>query len=249
MSDPERLLHGASGNLAARLVRAGASEAPSRRRVERALSAVAAGTSTLGAAGTAGALGVGGAKAGSAALGFVVLAKWASVGMAGGALVSLAAHGLAGRAPVRTAPKPEAAHVAVAGVTPVVSSSARAVERAPGASENTPPRPVPAVASARVEAASTLEEARAPLAAEVAFVDRGRTLFRNGTPSAALAALASYESEFPARRLLPEVLLLRMDALAATGQRGAAEALAHVLVRDFGRSPHAARARAVLAGR
>jgi len=251
MNDPERLLRGSEGALATRLVRAGVDEAPSRQSVRRTLSAVAAATTTFGAAGTAGALGGATAAKTATTLGLVGLAKWAGIGMASGALVSLAAHGLARHATARPAGKSLA-------VTDVVTAAK------PSAAESPTPRFVPLpvasdgariisaphAASVSAPASTTQsDDLPAPLAAEVAFVDRARGLFLGGSPSAALAALASYEHDFTEPRLLPEVLRLRMDSLAAMGQRGRAEELARVLVRDFGRSPHAARARAVLSGK
>jgi hypothetical protein len=91
------------------------------------------------------------------------------------------------------------------------------------------------------------ESLGAPLAAEVTFVDRGRTLFQRGDAAGALAALAAYERTFSAPRLLPEVLYLRMEASLSTGDRTRASDLARRILRDYGKGPHAARARAVSA--
>ncbi|HEX5098312.1 MAG TPA: hypothetical protein VFV94_02385 [Polyangiaceae bacterium] len=245
MNDPERLLHGSPDGLSARLLRAGADEAPARRSLERTLAALGAASTALGAAGTAGALGTAGTTKVATTLTLVSLAKWAGVGVASGVAVSLAAHVVA-HAP-EPHPQPRA----------TVASSVEvrlAPPRAQAASEPPSPPPEPSVtpeppSSAPVAAAmhAITERDSAPLAAEVTFVDRGRALFQRGNGAEALAALAGYEQAFPERRLLPEVLYLRMEALALAGERAPASDIARRIVRDYGKGPHAARARAVLA--
>jgi outer membrane protein assembly factor BamD (BamD/ComL family) len=91
--------------------------------------------------------------------------------------------------------------------------------------------------------------AKVPLAAELVLVDRGRALLQGGEPRAALAALDRYERDFADPRLLPEVLYLRMEALERLGMVQQATTVARQLAQSFPRSPHASRARAVLAGR
>lgn len=287
MSDPERLLHGSAGALSARLVRAGHDEGPSRRSLERTLAAVGVATTTLGAAGTAGALGstagagtagAVGAAAGAGTVGTVGalggagkvtttltllgLAKWAGLGAAGGVVVSLAAHGLEMRA---AETRVETNVVATAGITPSIAPSANVpVPRGASAPDpaqdsnapllDPPASPADSTASRRSLTAGPLgapppevnDTANAPLAAEVSFVDRGRALFRRGDARGTLGALDGYEREFPERRLLPEVLLLRMEASSIAGDTARARQFARTIVRDYGRSPHAARARAVL---
>ena len=271
MSDPERLLHGSAGALSARLVRAGHDEGPSRRSLERTLAAVGVATTTLGAAGTAGALGSTAGAAGTAgALGaagkattltLLGVAKWAGLGVAGGVVVSLAAHGLETRA---TAPRAATSVVVTAPAAPSAAHDAtgparraaeiavrRAEDAAPGEPSASPTDAkttrralVPAPTAAPL--ASTDDTTSAPLAAEVTFVDRARTLFQRGDTRGTLAALRDYEREFPERRLLPEVLLLRMEASNAAGDATGAQAFARAIVREYGKSPHVARARAVL---
>jgi hypothetical protein len=101
------------------------------------------------------------------------------------------------------------------------------------------------VPHAKALAAEPLETAP-ELAAEIAFVDRGRVSFQSGAFRETLSALEAYERTFPARRLLPEVLYLRMQAYDGSGdERRALEAATHFL-REFPRSPHASSARARL---
>jgi len=254
MNDPERLLHGSPDGLSARLLRAGADEAPSPRSLERTLAALGAASTALGAAGTAGALGASstagvlGASGGGkvvTTLTLVSLAKWAGVGVAGGVAVSLAAH-VATRAPEsRSAPTAASA----------VSAEVRTVRPLEHVAKAEEPRSPAPETSATVEARALVppappsrldERASAPLAAEVTFVDRGRALFQSGDAAGALTALGGYEQRFPEPRLLPEVLYLRMEALSLAGDRAQANDIARRIVRDYGKGPHAARARAVL---
>jgi hypothetical protein len=255
MNDPERLLHAAPDGLSARLLRAGIDEAPAERSLERTLVALGAASTTLGAAGTAGALGasssagaLGAASAGKAVttLTFVSLAKWAGVGIASGVAVSLA-----GQVVERTPPPHPAPPAAL--VVSALPAPERPRERA--ALDLASPGPLPAASVAvgpRVTMPSGIvsrsvdERAGAPLAAEVTFVDRGRALFQRGDASGALGALAAYEHTFPEQRLLPEVLYLRMEALSLAGERARASEIAQQIVRDHGKGPHAAHARAIL---
>jgi len=59
--------------------------------------------------------------------------------------------------------------------------------------------------------------------------------------------LRTYEREFPEARLLPEVLFLRFETCARLGRTNEARSAAQRLLDGFPRSPHAARARQVLA--
>ncbi|HWP05739.1 MAG TPA: hypothetical protein VNN72_08360 [Polyangiaceae bacterium] len=256
MNDPERLLHGSPDGLSARLLRAGADEAPAPRSLERTLAALGAASTALGAAGTAGALGasstagaLGAAGTGKvvATLTLVSLAKWAGVGVASGVLVSVAAHVVA------RAPEPNAQPIAAAASSAEVRSAPPTEHRAPAQVLPSPLPEASVTAEARTSTPAAApthavdERAGAPLAAEVTFVDRGRALFQRGDGAGALAVLADYEQTFPERRLLPEVLYLRMEALSLAGERARASDIARRIVRNYGKGPHAARARAVLA--
>jgi len=255
MNDPERLLHASPDGLSARLLRAGIDEAPAERSFERTLVALGAASTTLGAAGSAGALGasstagaLGAAGAGKAitTLTFVSLAKWAGVGIASGVAVSLAGQVVERTPPPHAAPPP--ALVVSAPAAPERPNAEVAIEPKPLG----PPPAASVTSEPRVMAPSAAvshgvdEHAGAPLAAEVTFVDRGRALFQRGDASGALGALAAYERTFPEQRLMPEVLYLRMEAFSLSGQPGRASDIARRIVRDYGKGPHAARARAVL---
>lgn len=85
------------------------------------------------------------------------------------------------------------------------------------------------------------------LAAEVAFVDRGRAALQRGDGRGALHLLSDYESAFPKHQLMPEVLFLRMEALSQAGDLERSRALARRIVARGATGPQAARAREVLA--
>jgi hypothetical protein len=244
MTDPERILDRPPSELAARLLRAGSDEAPSPRSLQRTLSALGVGATALGAAGSAGALAA--AKTAST-LSLVVLSKWAGFGVLGGVVVAAAAHGL--NPPARQvapgAPSAVLTSATAAPHSPVAREAPRATDVALAIAEPAPPPATPRSAPP----ALTEPELEAPLAAEVAFVDRGRAAFQRGELTSALAALAGYEREFPEPRLLPEVLYLRMEASNRRGDRARALSLAERILRDYPRSPQVASARAVLAER
>jgi hypothetical protein len=232
--------------LLARLVRAGAAEKPSLRSMSRTLSALGLSATTLGVAASAGAFGAGGP---ASALTLAVVAKWASVGLASGVVAASLAHGVA-RLPssASSAPGPSVPTPSVqtsvrphAASTPSGRSAASSI--LPSASSSAPGTRPPSTRFAAPEDAF-----RAPLAAELVIVDEGRALLQRNDLGAALSALERYERDFADPRLLPEVLYLRMEALTRLGMTSRAVAVARQLVRDFPRSPHAARARAVLAG-
>jgi hypothetical protein len=260
MTDPERFLDHPPSELGALLLRAGSEEGPSHRSLQRTLSALGVGVTALGAAtsasalGTAGTAATAGLGAGAAAaavgtkwagsLGVVVLAKWGGVGVASGIAVALAVHG--GTAAVQRAPV--AALSTAPAVVTSVPSAVVVSARAPHATETeqAAPEPPAAVASEAKSSAIAAEEEAAPLAAEVAFVDRGRAAYQHGDALGAERALSGYEAEFAEPRLLPEVLYLRMEIATQRGERARAVALAERILRQHARSPHAARARLVL---
>jgi hypothetical protein len=235
-ADPEK------DELLARLVRAGAAERPSSRSMSRTLSALGLGATTLGLAASAGALGAG-SSVGKLTL--AIVGKWAGFGLAGGVVVASVAHGVA-RLPSSSSPPAPTSQIA---------APPHVAPRSPGVVFSAPPSadgtrsPPPVLRPPSPKSGGTDVAIRAPLAAELVLVDRGRALLQGGEPRSALSALDRYEREFADPRLLPEVLYLRMEALERLGMTPQATAVARQLAHDFPRSPHAARARIVLAGR
>jgi TolA-binding protein len=270
MTDPERISNRSRG-LAAELLRAGADEQPTDASVERTLLALGASSavlttttaasataaSSIKAAGAASA----GAGAGAAALAtgtakvatLTVLAKWVSIGVVGGVA-------LAGAAAVATAPRtdvPAPRSSVVAAVSAVVPAPAAVESAAPAATQvlvepptsaapPAPPAPPRAPAAEQPTPAVPELEVGAPLAAEVAYVDRARALVASGQTAQGLALLRSYERDFPEARLLPEVLFLQLETLDRSGRTSEARVAAQRLVDGFPKSPHASRARKLL---
>lgn len=246
MTDPERISKRSAG-LAGELLRAASDEQPAEAAMQRTLAALGLSgailaTSSVASASLAGAqVGAAGTKAVTAAL----LVKWIGIGVVSGV-------GLAGAAAMVSAP----ASPAPASV--VSAPPARAVTRA-SAPAGKPVRPfdptplpppsssAPTVAARSSAAAVALPEVEtAPLAAELSLVDRARSLLGTGQPEQSLALLTGYEREFPAARLLPEVLFLQLEAFERLSRRSEARHAAERLVSAFPQSPHAARARRLL---
>jgi hypothetical protein len=259
MTDPDRISQRSSG-LAAELLRAGAEEQPGGAGRERTLAALgisgAALTATTAAnaaaaAGTAGAMGVTATKVVTAG----VLAKWVGVGIVSGIVLSGAAAVVSGPAPSASAPVVALRAAPSVTATPSVEAPKPVVPEptAPVALVGSAPEPpwVAPSAAPHVVAASPAPtepalEVGAPLAAEVAFIDRARALLASGRAEQGLAELRRYEQEFPEARLLPEVLFLRMETCGRLGRDSEARTAASRLLEGFPRSPHAARARKLL---
>jgi hypothetical protein len=252
MTDPERISKRSSG-LAAQLLRAGGDEQPSENSVEKALVALGVSSAVMTTTSAAGAAAAGGAKL-TKAVSLTLLAKWVGIGVVGGV-------GLASVAAVATSPAaaPVAPPSAVIASKPRVVAPAKAtpalVEPTPQEAEPAPEPIEAAPAPAAPSHASTVEpatsavpalEVGAPLAAEVAYVDRARALVASGQASQGLALLGAYEREFAEARLLPEVLFLQLQTLDQLGRTSEARAAAQRLVDGFPKSPHASRARKLL---
>lgn len=230
--------------LLARLVRAGASERPSTRSMSRTLSALGLSATTLGVAASAGAFGAAGP---ASALTLAVVGKWVSVGFASGVVAASVVHGVArlpssASGPSLPTPAVQTPVTPRVGSTPSVRSAVSSSSSGAGAS-------APVVRAPSLRFAAPDDGFKAPLAAELRIVDQGRALLQKNELRAALSALDRYERDFAEPRLLPEVLYLRMEALTRLGLSSRAVEVATQLERDFPRSPHAARARAVLADR
>lgn len=268
MTDPERISR-RGGGLAAQLLRSVADEEPSGASVQRTLVALGVSGAVLTTASVAGATvgtsGVTLASAVSAGAGAgatvsagatktataLLLVKWVGAGVVGG--LGLAGAAAAVSAPAVAPPVAASVHVAKRPLPPVVGRS-RTVAIAPRSTDvsesktESPapsPRPTPSM-NTRAPTPEPPLDVGALLAAEVAFVDQARTLLGAGRSEAALSQLSRYEREFPEARLLPEVLFLQLEAYERLGRASGARRVAERLVSAFPKSPHAARARALL---
>jgi hypothetical protein len=262
MTDPERISKRSAG-LSGHLLRAGAAEQPSERGIERTLAALGvagaiitttSATSAAGVASAAGATSAASAGGTAKAVSATLLVKWIGIGVVSGV-------GLAGAAAVVTGPPPAkqlvvaplaaprvvvaAAPIASQAAGPSVAPESPAPEATPTAA--LPPPRVSVAAAAPAPAPAPGEpELRAPLAAEVAFVDRARALLAAGQPQQGLSMLQGYEAQFPEARLLPEVLFLRLETCERLGRSAEARAAAQRLVDTFPQSPHSSKARQLL---
>jgi hypothetical protein len=272
VTDPERISK-RSGGLAAQLLRAGADEQPADTSVQQTLAALGVSAAVVSSTGAAGAV-VGSAKATSAlgagagtsavmsgtaaggavkAVSATLLVKWIGIGVVSGV-------GLAGAAAVASGPVTQAsasrAALTVAASSPpsAVAATTPAPERSPlSLSAEAPVVSAPAPLLAVAPRASVSEpvvapalEIGAPLAAEVAYVDRARALLASGQVEPGLTLLRSYERDFPEARLLPEVLFLQLETCDRMGRKSEARAAAQRLLDGFPKSPHASRARKLL---
>lgn len=244
MTDPDRLLSELPGDLGRTLIEAGVEEQPSELARRRALIALGVAAPVLGVGSVVlGASAVKGAAAGSAlttgsVTSGIVIAKWLGTGLAAGVLATTAVQIV--QRPAEPARVLAPAAVMTPKQEPIVPvAPARRVE--PPVTEP----PVAELAAAPVAVAAETEAAL-PLAREVAFVDRGRALLEGGNAAGAAQALRDYEREFPQPKLLPEVWVLRMRAAERAGDMAGARILAARLVEVFPKSPHTARARALL---
>jgi len=86
----------------------------------------------------------------------------------------------------------------------------------------------------------------AQLLEEMRYLDQARTAMRSGRASNVMRWLSEYRQNYPAQRLMPEALLLGMQAAARQGDISSAQALAREICAGFPKSPHAAKAREYL---
>jgi hypothetical protein len=273
MTDPERLLRNPASPLSLLLMRAGAEEkapAAALRRTAKAIALAAAtgaaatsasaaasasGTALTGAAGAALA---GGATASgvTATLGVGIVAKWFGIGALGGALAAP----LALAAIPTPAPRPARPLATLAADPRDARRSRIAARRTPALVAPATPRehdalsavegsalpsPLP-LPSHSAKPAATVRPEAVLLAAEVAFVDRGRAALQRGAFAQSLQLLAPYEARFPQQQLLTEVLYLRMETLSRLGDSERARSLAARVIGRGVAGPQAARAREVL---
>jgi len=134
---------------------------------------------------------------------------------------------------VAAQPPASPAEPALAPVVPPVIDSAASAVPAP----ETPASPAPT--SAPKAAASTQG-----LSAELAALDAARSALASGDATGALANLDAYARNFPRGKLSLEAEVLRIDALAKSGQTAAAQKRAQAFIKRHPDSVLASRVRA-----
>ncbi|MEI9950436.1 MAG: hypothetical protein WDO74_15995 [Pseudomonadota bacterium] len=113
----------------------------------------------------------------------------------------------------------------------------------PASVESAELQPSSSVASALTTRAEPRPTSTPPLAAELAALDAARTSLSHSDPSAALVALDRYARNFPRGRLSMEAEVLRIGALAKSGQTDAARKRAEAFLRRHPDSVLASRVR------
>lgn len=141
---------------------------------------------------------------------------------------------------LRTTTSPATTPTAATTATSPLTVAAPAVT----APEPAAPAPEPGVTASRVTASHVapphVEERRRTLAAEVALIDRARTLARS-SPGESMTALDEYARTFPRGALHDEAAVVRVEALLAAGRRADAERAAQPYLRDRPNTPIARR--------
>jgi len=228
MKDPERLLERGGTDVERTLLRAGASEEPSDRSMQRAAAAIglAVGLSTA-ATGTAAATAVG-------KVGFWTAFKWVGAGVLVVGGITLGAHRIqqanapegpaVSELPVQVDTSPPA-RVAPAPAEQAPDESADTSEEAASADEATNPKP-----SGKARAKRSSSEARIDPAASIreqtAMIDAARRQLRAGNPGGAVAELDRYHRKYKHGMFGQEAIMLRIEALSRSGNRSAARQLA-----------------------
>ncbi|MES1174414.1 MAG: hypothetical protein ABUL62_08790 [Myxococcales bacterium] len=224
MNEPRRLRDDPGSPLERSLLEAGRGYTASAATRRRALAAL--GVASVATSGTAAATSL--TKAG--------IAKWAvAVALVGGGAVT-AAHFLA---------QPSPASAPLAGT--VVPAPSVQPQPAPVVAKDPEPAPVAADApspSAPVSAQRVEPKTGAPaLSAELSALDAARSSLSARDPKSALTALDAYARNFPHGKLAIEAEVLRIDALAKSGQTAAARSRAEAFIKRHPDSVLASRVR------
>jgi len=232
MSDPTRLLELGADEFEASLLRAGRSDAMPPRSRRQILAGIGIGgllTASTVASGVRAAAKGWFAKATLGAAS--ALAIWAGV-----------------RATHPGTPAPEAAPVAVAprAATRIPASQPAAAPAAGPAAAPEPataePSKVPAVSVPR----SGLPSNEASLRQELGALEQSRRAFLAHDYTAALRLLDEYTRKFPKRQLGSEATVLRIETLAARGDRDTAARIGHDFLQSHPNGPYAQRVRSVI---
>ena len=232
MTEPTRLLASPESELERALLDAGRSYTASssvRAKTLLALGLTGVATST--------------APAAAAATGSLTKATLTKVALAvlvvGGAAVPAWRY-LGPSEPSPGAPGPVVSSIPVVQAPP---PAAAPVFSEPAVVETIEPQPAAAAPSAGAARAEPRPASAPPLAAELAALDTARASLSHSDPVAALAALDGYARAFPRGRLKLEAEVLRIGALAKSGQTEAARKRAEAFLKHHPDSVLASRVR------
>jgi hypothetical protein len=232
MNEPRRMREEAESDLERALLDVGSSYKSSDAARARTLAA-------LGIASTA-ALTASTASGASAAL--LTKAGWTK-------LVAVSALGITAAAPVgyyvwqraEHAPSPAVAVQPKSEALPVAPAPKTPEPAVPEARVEPPVRAVPVAPKAEPRASSA-----SALTAELSALDAARSRLSAGDESGALSLLDEYAKTYPRGRLLLEAEVLRIDALAKSGQRSFAKRRAEAFLARHPNSVLASRVRTYL---
>jgi len=248
MSEPLRLLSGAS-QLERELLAAGRAERPSSRSRRRAALALAVATGTSLWSRLALALRSTGGIAGAP------LVKLAALVLAGGVSLAVVATRPASspKAGVVKAPShaPSAARVpsaalATSSATPTAPPALSVDAEGRSAMVDQPAQPVPPERSSEHAARDAHSDTTIDaLSAEVQAIDQARAALRE--PQRALGLLDEYARNYPQGRLQQEALVLRVQALLAAGKREQAALVARRFSAQHPASPYSRRLASLVA--
>jgi hypothetical protein len=230
MTEPTRLIDEPGGDeLEASLLRLARSEGPSADGRRRILAGIAA----AGATGVVSQTAEAAAKAGSKGAAVV---KW---GLLAAAVVAIPAalllRGTEDPAP-RSAP-PSALQAPASEVKAPTPPAAPVETPAPVALED-----LPALPNAPMGSAPSAKN-QGSLADEVAQLQKAKLALKAGNPSQALSELGTYAKLFPRPMLGAEALVVRIEALHASGDTARAKSLAEGFLAKNPNSPYATRLR------
>lgn len=151
-------------------------------------------------------------------------------------------------------PSPDLAKVEApaAAAAPIEAAKATEAERIAKPATNAPGTNAPATKSTKDASESKEKETKetketkkaASLSDEVSFLDQAQKALASGSAGRALEILAAHDGEIKALRI--EATVLRIEALAARGDRAGAASMAQAFLTSFPRSPHANRVRSIL---
>jgi hypothetical protein len=266
MIDPVRLLDGDGDDVERTLLRSALDDNGSPAARARALAVFGAVGSGLVASTSAAQASVATASTSSAAASVAkvtasALVKWIGTGVVVGTLSAAGIHAVAdsGAAPPRAMLAPVSERRAALPPAPSIAP-ARAQPATVEAPKVGTPEPSARLAELRASgtgaavavasnAAFPAEGSDRRLRDELLALERARQALRRGDASAALSALASYESRFPQGALSREATVLSVEARLAAGDQQGARAVAARALEADSTSPHAKRIETLLSTR
>jgi hypothetical protein len=273
MSDPKRLARASDSDLERMILRSARVKAPAASK-ERAVLVASAALGASAAAG-GGAVAGKGTAVGLAKAGSLASIKWIGIlGLVGAGTVTgaLVARQLQERdaptveVPSTTSPTPKGARKNSASARPASqgdwtpvpvdpSTLAPALSDPPGDPSALVPGSAPASPMEATPSPASAVEPLDPsphatpassLPIEIAMLDDARAALAGGAPARAVAALDRYGARFPDGAMAPEATMLRIEALRALGDRGAAARVGHDFLQRDPDSPYTARVRSLL---